>query len=221
MAKKYKFAHPHNVLFITGAPLSGKSTIAPLINSRLNNCVIQHMDVIRLLSQEVELQKPEEERNNYVFYGSTDAYKLVGDGIYSPEKLVKGYRLYSIGIASLLFSVFNKLNPEDIDNMTVEGVQLMPELVAPYLKRDGYSLVVLTADEDQFNYNRDKDFTDPEVKKKYSNDKVILVQNEILRQIKGLSDNKVIVTQNKGRPVDVVRKILKKLVRTSFITPFV
>lgn len=221
MTEKFDFIKPHNVIFFTGAPLSGKSTIAPELNARFNNSVMQHMDVIRLLSQEVELQKPEDQRNNFVFYGSTDAYKLVGDGSYSPERLVEGYRLYSMAVSRLLFSVFNKLNPEDIDNMTIEGVQIMPELVAPHLKRDGSGLIVLTADEKQFTHNRNKVFSDDTIKAKYSNDRLMLVQNEILRQTNGLPKDKVMIAENTGNVDQVVGMMLQFLTKNNFITPSV
>lgn len=60
---KYSFVNPNTLLFLTGVPLSGKSSIAPLVASAIEDCTVQNMDIIRILAQERELQKPENKRN--------------------------------------------------------------------------------------------------------------------------------------------------------------
>jgi len=178
---KYKFTNPHNVIFVTGSPLCGKTTIAPLVAYDLDNCIVQHMDVVRLLSQEVELLKPKSLRNIFVKYGSTDSYKKISDGKYSKKSLLRGYKTYARAVSRHLISIIAKLNPEDIDNMLVEGVQLMPLFVKKFLNREGYYLIVITATEAQFLKNTNKLFSTERLKKKYSVDKLKIIEDEFKR----------------------------------------
>lgn len=215
---KYNFTCSNTLVFFTGAPISGKSTLSPLITVSINNCVMQPMDVIRLLSQEFELLKPKTQQNPFVFFGSTDAYTQIGDGSYSPESLIKGFREYSMAVTKPLFSLFAKLNPEDIENMVIEGVQLMPELVAPFLKRGVNKLIVLTSTEEQFKLNRQKVFgNDQKLHKKYSTDKLMHIQNELVRQANYLPKDKVLLVENVGNYQDTASNIIQFLINSGTI----
>ena len=215
---KYSFVYPNTLIFFTGAPVSGKSTLTPLLTASIENCVMQPMDVVRLLSQEFELLKPKPQQNPFVFYGSTDAYTQIGNGSYSSDSLIRGFKEYSMAVTQLLFSLFAKLNPEDIENMIIEGVQLMPEIVAPFLNRSGNKLIVLTSTEEQIALNRQKVFGDNQrLHEKYSTDKLMLIQNELVDQSKKISKNKALVTQNIGSYEDTIQIILQFLVNSGSI----
>lgn len=208
---KYSFVKSNTLIFFCGTPISGKSTLAPHLTASIENCIMQSMDVIRLLSQEFELTKPKAQQNPFVFFGSTDAYTQIGDGSYSSASLIQGFKNYSIAVSQLLFFVFARLNPEDIENMVIEGVQLLPEIVAPFLKGNN-RLVILTTTERQIALNRQSVFGDDlELHVKYSTDKLMLIQNEFKRQAENLPKDKVFIAKNIGNYEDTIRNILQFL----------
>jgi 2-phosphoglycerate kinase len=218
MEAQYVFSKPHNVIFITGAALSGKTTLAPMITKNIDNCVVQHMDIVRLLSQDVERRKPKKEQTEFVFYGSADSYELVGDGSYSKENLIKGFRIYSQKVSEMLFNIFPKLNPEDVENIIFEGVQLMPELVAPFLDKPGYKLIVLTTTEKQFEINREKTFKDHPAGNLYTNEILMTIQGEIVRQAKKITSPQVHIIEPKASLNEAVADALGFLIKSDTIT---
>jgi 2-phosphoglycerate kinase len=216
--EKYRFVHPNSVLFLNGPPLSGKSTLAPELAHHIDNCIVQHMDVLHLVSQYVEEQKPLSERNEFLFYGSTDAYKLIDDGSYSEEHLLAGFKKYSAGVAQFIFSILDDLNPENIDNMVVEGVQIMPELVAEYLKRAGYALLLMVTSPDQFDQNRDNVFSDEQTKQKYPDTMLLSLQRELISQTRELPEEKYCIIENTGNLELMVCKVIIFLLENKIIT---
>lgn len=106
---EYEFTSQKVLIFLTGVPLSGKTTITPLIASSIKGCATQSMDIFRLMAQELEKAKPEDQRNPFVHYGSCDSYKIIGNGKYSPQNLIDGYMAYSSAVSSLLEMVIPKL----------------------------------------------------------------------------------------------------------------
>lgn len=211
MLRNYSYILPHNVLFLTGAPLCGKSTIASILNACIVDSAIQHMDLIRLLSENMENKKPINKRNKFVGLSSVDAYKEIGNSEYSTDNLILGYKLYSEAVSQLILSVLDKLNPEDIDHLIMEGAQLLPELTAPYLSRPGYGIIVLKTTEEQFNIHRENVFSEQNLRDKYSNEKVISIQNELIKQAEKINSKKVFIVENNGTPETVVLKILEML----------
>jgi len=214
---EYKFVVQGTLLFLTGAPLSGKSTIAPLITSLIEDCTLQPMDIMRLVAQEIESHKPESERNPFVNYGSCDSYVVVGDGTYSPEKLVIGFNAYSEAVSSSLKSIIPKLEVQSAQNVLFEGVQLTPSLVTPYLKNNN-RLVVITSDASQIESNRSKMFGDnAELIARYSTDKLLLLQDEIIRQSREIPEYKLMCVNNVGDYTSAAAQIIGYLFNTDVI----
>jgi len=52
-----EFVSPKTVLFICGVPLSGKTTITPLVASSIEGRSTQSMDIFRLLAQHWQKNK--------------------------------------------------------------------------------------------------------------------------------------------------------------------
>jgi len=214
---KYKFCHPGSLLFVTGAPLSGKSTISSIIASSIEGCATQSMDIIRLLAQEVEGLKKLEQRSPFVNYGSCDSYLLIDNGSYSPSKLIKGYNLYSQVICRLLFRILPKLEKQGVNELLVEGVQLMPKLVEKIMKGND-TLVIIAADKDRFHENRKSIFgKDKKLNARYSTNKLLLIQQEILKQAKSVQNKKIIVIRNNDNCSNVASVVIKSLLKKDVI----
>lgn len=214
---EYKLSGPNTLIFLTGAPLSGKSTIAPLVVSCIEGCTLQPMDIIRLLAQEVEAQNPENERNPYVNYGSCDSFTLVGDGSYSPENLIQGFNYYSEAVSSLLTSIIPKLEAQGVRDLLFEGVQLTPSIVSPFLKGNN-RLIVVTSDESKFASNRGKVFGENlELVDRYSTERLLLIQAEILKQAADIPDDKVCRVHNTGEYTDSATEIIQFLLEGKVI----
>lgn len=208
---EYRFVTPNTLIFIAGAPLSGKSTIAPLIASAIEGCTMQSMDIIRLVAQEIDRNKPENQRNPFVTYGSCDSYVFVGDGSYSPEHLIKGFNEYSKAVSSVLTGIIPKLELQGERNVLLEGVQLAPSLVIPYLINNN-KLIIVKSDASRINAIRNALFTgNQELIDRYSTEKILLLQEEILRQSKDISADKVFYVDNTGEYTDTVSKIIQFL----------
>ena len=216
---EYRFIEPGSVVFLTGTPLSGKSTIAPIVSMQIENCAMQHMDVIRLLSQQIELIKPEGQRNNLVMFGSTDAYTQIGDGTYSDAALIEGYKQYSKAVTKHFFAVLNQLNPEDISNMFIEGVQLLPEIVAPYLQSHPGLLIILTSNNNTLQTRVEERYIDPTVQSKYRPKMLQLIQDTLLDQSKIISQKNLLVIKNNLEPLNTANAIIKSLIKKRVLLP--
>ena len=129
---KYVFTKPNTCIFLTGAPLSGKSTVSQIILSSIQDCVIQSMDIIRLLNIKFEELKIIKKRNTFYKYGSCDSYVFVGNGDYSDENLIKGFQENSRSICSVLEYIVPKLEKQGALNVIFEGVQLNPKIIKKY-----------------------------------------------------------------------------------------
>jgi len=214
---KYKFVHPDTVLFLTGIPLSGKSTLCPLISSSIEGCTLQSMDIFRLFSQEFENRKPEKIRNPYVKFGSCDSYIHIGKGKYTPRNLIIGFNRYAEVVSSLLSVVLPKLEAQGVKNMIFEGVQLTPSIVFPYLKNNN-KLIILTTNEKKIVQNRTKIFgEDLALLDRYSNEKLLLLQKEILKQSRKLPLKSVYIVDNSGEYLNTANKIIDYLLNTKVI----
>lgn len=214
---EYKFTKSGTLIFMTGVPLSGKSTLAPLIASSVEGCVLQNMDIIRLLAQEVDSLKPEEQRNPFVNYGSCDSYGLTGDGSYTPKNLIDGFNAYSKAITSLLDKIIPKLEVQGAQNVLFEGVQLVPSLVSPYLKGNN-CLVIITANQSRLENNRYKMFgEEAKLLERYSVDKLMLLQEEIIAQSKGLRGKKFFVVDNSDNYLSTISIIIQNLLKLGIL----
>jgi len=217
---EYRLSSPNTLMFLTGAPLSGKSTIAPLITSSVEGLTLQPMDIIRLLAQEVENIKPENQRNPFVNVGSCDSYTLIEDGKYSPERLIQGFNIYSEAVSSLLTGIIPKLEAQGVRDLLFEGVQLTPRIVAPYL--DGNNrLIIITSNQPMFSSNRKKVFGEnEELVDRYSDEKLLAIQQEILSQARQLPQDKVLYIDNTREYTDAATEIVRILRKTGVIRPF-
>jgi len=215
----FRLSCPKTLIFLTGAPLSGKSTIAPLVTSSIEGLTLQPMDIIRLLAQEVENVKPKSQRNPFVNLGSCDSYTLIGDGKYTPESLIQGYNTYAEAVSSLLTGIIPKLEAQGVRDLLFEGVQLTPRIVAPYLDRNN-RLIVITSNRSMLASNRKKVFGEnKELLDRYSDDKLLAIQQEILLQAKQLSQDKVLYIENTGEYTDAATKVVRILSETDIIQP--
>ncbi|MBU0570363.1 hypothetical protein KKB40_06350 [Patescibacteria group bacterium] len=216
---EYRLSEPNTLLFLTGAPVSGKSTIAPLVTSSIESLTLQPMDIIRLLAQEIENVRPEKERNPFVNLGSCDSYTIIENGGYSPERLIQGFNAYSKAVSSLLTGIIPKLEAQGVRDLLFEGVQLTPEIVAPYL--DGNNrLIVVTSNQPMFASNRRRVFgTDHELLDRYSDDKLLAIQHEIIRQAKHLPENRVLFIDNTGEYIDAAIEVIHSLRKANVIQP--
>ncbi len=216
---EYRFTKQGTLIFVTGVPLSGKSTIAPPITSSIEGCTLQPMDIIRLVAQEIESHKPKVKRNPFVNYGSCDSYVAIGDGSYSPQSLIAGFNAYSEIVCSPLYNIIPKLEVQGAQNVLFEGVQLTPSIVAPYLS-DNNRLIIVTSDAQKLESNRRKMFGDnAELIERYSTDKLLLLQEEILRQSREIPEGKVAYIDNTGDYRNTIANTLQFLINTGVIEP--
>lgn len=208
---RYEFTRKDTLIFVTGAPLSGKSTISPLITSSISGCSLQSMDILRLLAQGMESLKPQDQRNHFVEYGSCDSYRLVGDGIYTQQNLINGFNAYAEAVSSLLPLIIPKLESQGEQALLFEGVQLAPSLIQKYLSNNN-QLVVMASDPGIFDRNRAKLFGDnAELSERYSTEKLVLLQEEIIRQARKLPNQKVFFVQNVDDPANLASSVLSGL----------
>lgn len=214
---EYSFVNPNTLLFLTGTPLSGKSTIAPLVASHVEGCTVQNMDIIRPLAQEMEMRKPEGERNPFVRYGSCDSYVLVDDGSYSPQNLISGFNSYARAISALLTRIVPRLEAQGAQSVLFEGVQLTPQIVSPFLTDDS-KLIIITSNEAKLSANRDKKFgQDTELLERYSLERLLLLQEEIIGQGREIVPNKTFFVDNSTDYPDSVMRIIRLLLAEGVI----
>lgn len=213
----YEFSEPSTLLFLTGAALSGKSTISSLVSSAISGCVLQSMDIMRLAAQDVEETKPEKDRNPFVYLGSCDSYSAIGDGSYSPESLIEGFNLYSSAVFGIAKKLIPKLEAQGAQNVLFEGVQLTPSLVRPHLTEKN-RLIIVTSDDSRLKENRDKMFKDEaEMVERYSLPLLLLIQEEILRQSLELDQQYLLTVSNSGEYTQAVTQILQTLLSQEVI----
>ena len=183
-APKVRFANPDATRFLTGVSLSGKSSIAAYLSTSVEDCARQSMDIIRLVAKRFDDRKPENEKNPFLTAGSCDSYFFVGDGSYSPDSLVEGYNRYSDAVFSALTELLPGLDKQGEDSLLLEGVQLTPSLVSPYLTGEN-RLIVVTSTEEQLLKNMSKRYGfAKQMINRYSIDILCLLQHAILNQCK-------------------------------------
>lgn len=215
---EYKFAKNNSRIFITGVPLSGKSTISPLIARNISDCTWQNMDILRLTAQMVEEQKPIELRSPFVNYGSCDSYKAIGDGSFTPESLIEGFKRYSEIVSDSLSFILPKLEAQGAKDVLFDGVQTTPDIVKRHMN-DSTILIVLTSSESRLRKNATKMFGEEQwLLDRYSPDKLVLLQGEILRQTKDFPKDKLLIVDNSGELSDSAYKIMDRLLFTGMIS---
>jgi len=213
----FRFSKPNTLLFITGVPLSGKSTIAPLITPLIDGCSLQNMDIIRLVAGQMEDLKPEVERNPFLNLGSCDAYTIVGDGTFTQEHLVTGFNAYSKAVCSVLDNILPKLEVQGAKDVIFEGVQLTPSLVAPHLKGNN-KLIIVTSTDQKLRANASKLFgNETWLLERYSPDKLLLLQDEILRQAQEIPENQLLIVDNSEAYLDSAKNIMQFLANSETI----
>lgn len=208
---RYKIESPNTRLFITGVPLSGKSTLTPLLNAKIEGISSQNMDILRIVAIAMENLKPEPERDIFVTKGSCDSYLLIGDGKYSPPSLIEGYKKYSQAVCELLKIVIPQLEAQGAQNMIFEGVQLMPSLIAQYLNSNSRLIIVLS-NPTMLKANAMKIFGQEEgLLERYNSERLIILQEEIQKQGLELPSRMVIQVENDSTPDYAAQVILAYL----------
>lgn len=212
-----RFNDQSTVLFMTGVALVGKSSIASLVASRIQSCVVQNMDIVRLLAQKIDEMRPESERNPFLRYGSCDSYAFVGDGSYSPENLVIGFNSYANAVGSLLTQIIPRLELQGAQRVLFEGVQLTPQVVSAFLNNYN-KLIVVTSNESRLASNLRKKYgDDQELLERYSVDKLLLLQREFKRQSGEIDPNKILFIDNTSDYRDSAISILRSLIACGVI----
>lgn len=213
----YSFANPDSALFLNGVPFSGKSTISPLITSVIGGCVVQSMDIIRLLAQEVDSLKPSDQRDPFVALGSCDSFKLVGDGSYSRESLIAGFNRYANAVASLLDKVVPELQPQGSQHVLFEGVQLIPNTVSRFLN-ENRRLIIIRSSESRLKDNLAQRLgNDQELLERYSPERLLILQDEIIRQAGELPAGQFFLVDNSGDYLESTARIIRYLVTEGII----
>lgn len=214
---EYKFASHNSRIFIAGVALSGKSTISSIIVSRITDCTWQNMDIIRLTAQMVEEQKLEGLKNPFVNYGSCDAYRAIGDGSYSQEALIQGFERYAEIVSSSLNFILPRLEAQGVRDVLFEGVQLTPNIVRGHLN-ENTRLIIITSTEERLKNNAQKLFGNEQwLLDRYSPDKLLLLQTEILRQAQAFPEDKLLMIDNSGKILDSAIKIMDNLLFSGMI----
>lgn len=207
----YIFARSGTSLFLTGVALSGKSTIARLLSSLIEDCAVQQTDMLRLIAQQIDRQKPDCQQNPVLNYGSCDSYVAMGDGSYSPERLVAGFNANAEAVKPYLHAIVTNLDIQNAQNMLFEGVHMTPSIVCPYLNGKN-KLVVITSNAATLEANRTKTFgNDQKLLDRYSTEKLLLLQEEIIRQGRGISRDHLVYVNNTGSFRDTVSHIVDYL----------
>lgn len=216
----YRFARPGTLLFVNGAPLSGKSTVSLSLAANIYGCNVQNMDILRLAAQEVDKMRPTIVQEEVLMYGSCDSYRAVGNGAYSPEALITGYRRYSEATCWLMHRIIPSLEKQGASDVLFEGVQLLPSTVGKYLNSHN-KMITITSNPQNLLDNRNKLFGVEleEMNERYSVDKLMMVQQEIIRQTKTLSTDQFYHANNTGRYIETVKSILNFLNSSGVIVP--
>lgn len=214
--KRYKFIGGNSRIFLTGAPLSGKSTISPQLVSKIDDCTLQNMDILRLMAQMLEDQKPEKERNPFAYLGSCDAYKAIGDGTFNSDSLISGFREYSSVVCKTLDFILPKLEAQGAKNAIFEGVQLLPKLIKKHIN-DTTRVILVTTTSKSFDRNSSKTFGNVEwLLDRYSTDKLISIQNELVEEVSKLPKDRALIVKNES--IDqTVENILEFLINSKLV----
>jgi hypothetical protein len=176
------------------------------------------MDILRLTAQMVEEQKPIELRSPFVNYGSCDSYKAIGDGSFTPESLIEGFRRYSEIVSDSLSFILPKLEAQGAKDVLFDGVQTTPDIVKRHMN-DSTILIVLTSSESRLRKNATKMFGEEQwLLDRYSPDKLMLLQNEILRQTNDFLKDKLLIVDNSGELSDSAYKIMDHLLFRGMIS---
>lgn len=216
---EFKFSRPNSRIFFTGVALSGKSTISPKVAARIDGCTLQNMDILRLTAQIVESQKPEGSRNPFVFLGSCDAYTAVGNGTFTPESLVSGFNNYAEAVSSQLEWILPSLEAQGARDVAFEGVQLTPNIVKRH-QNDTTRLIIVTSTEQQLRENAVKMFGDEtDLLERYSPEKLLLLQNEILKQADQFPKDKLLIIDNTDTVSKAVSSATGFLFESGLIEP--
>lgn len=118
-------------------------------------------------------------------------------------------------VSSLLTGIIPKLEVQGAQRVLFEGVQLTPQIVSPFLTGDN-RLIVITSSAARLSSNREKRFgKEAELLERYSLDRLLLLQDEIIRQGKTISPGKLFFVDNINDYTDTATSIIRLLIATS------
>ena len=165
-----------------------------------------------MAAQEIEAAKPKSKRNPFVFLGSCDSYTAIGDGSFSEQNLIDGFNQYAAAVFRLVQNIIPKLEVQGAQNVLFEGVQLIPSLVKPHLNHRN-KFILVTTDEKKLKSNRDGLFKDnQELLERYSIERLMLVQTEIMRQSLMIPNNQLLIIENLNLYTETTAAILSFLI---------
>jgi hypothetical protein len=175
------------------------------------------MDILRLTAQMVEEQKPLELRSPFVNYGSCDSYKAIGDGSFSPESLIEGFKRYSEIVSDSLSFILPKLEAQGAKDVLFDGVQTTPDIVRRHMN-ENTRLIILTSSEYRLAKNAKKMFGEEQwLLDRYSPERLMILQSEILRQAKDFPKDKLLIVDNSGKISSSAYRIMDYLLFSGMI----
>lgn len=220
-ASNFTFSQEGSLIFVTGAPLSGKSTIAPLVTSSIDGCSMQNMDIFRLMMGREDEMKADSQKDAVLQFGSCDSYMTIGDGEYSEQSLIEGYIRNSRAVCKPLDYVIPKLEVQGAQNILFEGVQLLPSIVRKFMQTNQNSrFVIVTSTAEDLEARRGLLYTGEgyEFGRKYTSDRLELISHYLVSEAQQLPYKRVCVVDNSSTCVDAAEEVLGFLQTSGLIT---
>lgn len=118
---KIKKAQKPLIIFISGIPATGKSTLAIKLAAKLDIKVCVGVDEVK---EVVKIY----DKNPFVHRSSHDCWQLIGER--NKKNILLGYKKYCYGLKNGVGSIINR-SKNNGENAIIEGVHLLPEI---YLK---------------------------------------------------------------------------------------
>jgi len=108
--------------------------------------------------------------------------------------------------------VLPKLEAQGVKDIIFEGVQLTPKNISKYLKNSQNKLIIIKSNRERLLKNRDKLFGNNQTMiNRYNLDRIMLVQEEIIKQTLKLERDKFFIAENNNDYLETVKSILKYL----------
>lgn len=213
----YKFTDQETNIFIAGAPLSGKSSFAPLLAACIQGAIPQNYDIFRGILIADDDQLPPSQQDKFLRLGSCDAFSALDDGRYTPGRLIEGYRQHAKAMCKPLGVLFSSMSIQGSCNVIFEGVQLSAENVSPFMRPEDVYMV-LTASDKQFLDRISKRYgNDIDLRTRYSADRLSLVQDEIVAQAHNYFSGQELVIDGEDSVVGSVMKAVAQLKNMKYV----
>jgi 2-phosphoglycerate kinase len=143
--KKIQSAKKPVIIFISGIPASGKSTLAVKLAAKLNFKVCIGVDEIKEVVKHYD-------KNPFIKRSSHNCWQLLGAR--SDKNILKGYEKYCFGMTAGVSAIINQSRKTG-ENLIIEGVQLLPKLYSKFNNFNCFHFV-LVSNFDRLHQNRIK-----------------------------------------------------------------